>query len=353
MWKKTLLAVAFLSASGLFAAEAAPADAKKEAEKPKTEAAKTETPSETAKIQVELKAKYPAEMEAIQKLAATDIMAALEQYRSLCRKANVRLPMPRFSRGEGGFGGRRGNMPSEGFGGGEDGERSFRGGFDRRGGMTPPDGFGGEEGERGDRSRRGGFGRRGGRGGFSGGGRSVEMAASIKTASSIKERFAEEYAALNKDLSAVEEKYETLAVKVGADTNAVTPMDRNLRKLETKKPAEFDAAAKLMKENMREGMIRLRELAEQEGIVLNISRRGGSGEGGETPTFSSSQTRVNPARQMKMIREKYPEEMKKFDELRRTDPAKAQELLRELNRRMNEGGNAMRQPVTPVISLNI
>ena len=330
MWKKTLLTVAVLCGSGLFAAEAASADTGKAS-------GATQTQTETEKIQIDLKAKYPAEMEAIQKLASTDLMAAMEQYRALCRKANVRLPMPRF--------GGRGMMPSEGFGG-EGGDRGMRGGrngFNGRGGRGGRGGFGSEGGMRGARGNGGGF----------GGGRSMDMAASIKTASSIKERFPEEYAALNKDLSAVEEKYESLAVKVGADVNAVTPMDRNLRKLESKKSAEFDAAAKLMKENMREGMIRLRELAEQEGMMLGMGRRGGNDNGGEGQTFSASQTRVNPARRMKMIREKYPEEMKKFDELRRTDPAKAQELLRELNRKMEDGGNAVRQPAVPVFSLVI
>jgi len=308
MWKNSLLAAAVLCGSGLVAAEpSAPSDEKKD----------------FAKIQLELKAKYPAEVEAIQKLAVTDIVTAMEQYRALCRKSGVRLPMPRFPKREGGRGGEFGSM-------------------------MPPDGgpdMDGGHGMHGGRSRR--------NGGNGKGGRSVEMAAAIKTASAIKERFPQEYASLNKDLTAVEDKYETLAVKVGADINAVTPMDRNLRRLEAKKPAEFDAAARLMKENMREGMIRLRELAEQEGIVLNMGRRGSMGGSGDAPAFSSSQTRVNPARRMKMIREKYPEEMKKFDELRRTDPVKAQELLRELNRKMDENGSAVRRTDVPVFALSI
>ena len=47
--------------------------------------------------------------------------------------------------------------------------------------------------------------------------------------------------------------------------------------------------------------------------------------------------RDNPMARLKKLQERYPEEMKQFAALRKSDPEKAKALLRELEERMKSG----------------
>ena len=276
LMKKSLMTAALLASCGLCAAEAP-----------------TPAPSEFAKAQEQVKAKFPEEYAKLQKLAETDLMGAMEQLRELAGKGNISLPRRQMD-----FRNRRGmrdGMP------GRD-----------RGGMMP----GGD---------------RGGRGGGPGMG-AFTLLAQLKTAAAIKAKFPQEYSAAVTGINAAEKQYEELAVKAGAEATA--PAMRELRQLEAKNPAGFDEVITLAGSDARAAVFKLRELAAQEGIRLSLGGRrdgrGGGGNGG----FNAPRTRINPAMRMKQLRENFPEEMKKYDELRGVDRNAANALLRELNRKL-------------------
>lgn len=273
--KKSLMTAALLASCGLFAAEVP-----------------TPAPSEFAKAQEQVKAKFPEEYAKLQKLAETDLMGAMEQLRELAGKGNITLPRRQMD-----FRNRRGmrdGMP------GRD-----------RGGMMP----GGD---------------RGGRNGGSGMG-AFALIAQLKTAAAIKAKFPQEYSAAVAGINAAEKQYEELAVKAGAEATA--PAMRELRQLEAKNSAGFDEVISLAGSDARAAVFKLRELAVQEGIRLSLGGRR-DGRGGNDAGFNTPRTRMNPAMQMKKLREAFPEEMKKYDELRGVDRNAANVLLRELNRKL-------------------
>ena len=78
-------------------------------------------PSEFAKVQAELKTRAPEEYAKIEKLAATDLNAALHEFRAAAKKHDLKLPRPSLQRNR--------RPPVDGDGA-EHGDRPWRG--DRR-----------------------------------------------------------------------------------------------------------------------------------------------------------------------------------------------------------------------------
>ena len=233
-----------------------------------------------AKAQQELKKRNPEAYNEIQKLAATDLEAAVAKMREAAGKNRIYIPrQPQQS-------GRR-----------PDGAMRFGGGM--RGG------------------NRGGM--RGGMGMNFFGRATAEVA--------ICAKFPAEAAALDKILIETEAKYAALAAKAGVELPS--GIDNNLRRLRVAAPAEF---AKIMQEfnnDRRAGFTKLNALAEKHGIQLfQMNRRAG----GAAPKVEdqSKQLRTIGRPNMSMLRRKYPAEMQEYEKLRRENPQKAKDFLEQL-----------------------
>ena len=87
-----------------------------------------------------------------------------------------------------------------------------------------------------------------------------------------------------------------------------------------KYPKEMAEIEALQKTDRRAAFAKLRELMEKDGIA----------PGGAPGTEETPPVRENPNRKLREVQRKYPEEWKKIQALRRTDPAKARQMTREL-----------------------
>ena len=257
-------------------------------------------PSEFAKAQAALKERAPEEYAKIEKLAATDLYAAMREFRALAQKHDVKLPRP-------GFGSRHRRGPGEG-----------RGDFPGRGG---------------DRPGRGDFPGRGSRSGRGGG-----MMEQIVAEGKMRAKFPEEYDAAVKELNAAEDKLQQLAER--AEVKIPRNMISQLRRLREKAPEKFAEIERRAAEEPREAMRELFELAEANGIELDMpmmrgGRGGRPGRGGEAPEEKPEPRKIsNPP--IRKLREAFPEEMERYDALRQEDPAAAAKLLRELAEKLKE-----------------
>ena len=224
-----------------------------------------------------------------------------------------------------------------GNGGGESPNRqNFRDG--RRGGQRGNfgDRRGGQRGNWGDRGgQRGNWGGPGGFGGM--------MFNRTLREGEVQAKFPKEYEAAAKQLIEAEAKLRELAKKAKVDLPA--DMNSTYRELRLKDPAGFAEIEKLLKsrewDERRQGMEKMRALAEKNGIKLpgpNFRRPGGPGgdgrdggsRGGDGPRM-----RDNNTRQIRLVREKFPEEFKKVRELQQAGKKQeADELLRDLMRRV-------------------
>lgn len=248
--------------------------------------------SEFAKAQAQLKAKNPTEFAEIEKLAATDLAAAMEKMSELARKSDIRLP--RTS---------------------EEGRRPMPGG-------------------RGEFSGR--------RGGSPGGDRSGMMMnfgplAWMQAISVIQSKFPEEYAAIAAERTAADAKLTELAGKAKV-TLPDTP-ELLLRKLEAADQAGCAEAVKLAGDDPRAAMRKINEIAEKAGISLmpsGMRRRFGGRDAAEKSAAAPPQMRENPMARLRELQRQYPEEMKQIAELRKSDPKKANEMLRDLEARSKE-----------------
>lgn len=237
-----------------------------------------------AKAQQELKKRNPEAYNEIQKLAATDLEAAVAKMREAAGKNRIYIPRQTQQSG------RR-----------PDGAMRFGGGM--RGGN-----------------------RGGNRGGMRGGmGMNFFGRAAAEVA--ISEKYSAEAAELDKILIETEAKYAALAAKAGVELPS--GIDNNLRRLRIAAPAEF---AKIMQEfnnDRRAGFTKLNALAEKHGIQLfQMNRRAG----GAAPKVEdqSKQLRTIGRPNMSMLRRKYPAEMQEYEKLRRENPQKAKDFLEQL-----------------------
>ena len=157
----------------------------------------------------------------------------------------------------------------------------------------------------------------------------------------IQAKFPKEYEAAAKQMLEAEAKLRELAKKAKVEL----PADNNslYRELRFKDPAGFAEVEKLLKspETSREGMEKMRALAEKNGIKLSggmgggMRRGGGEGRDGGPRGGEGPRMRDNTARLIGTVREKFPEEFKKVNELRQAGKKQeADELLRDLMRRV-------------------
>lgn len=279
-----------------------------------------------ARSQEMLKVKDPAAWAEIQKLAATDMDAAVKKMQESAAKHKINLVFSTITatveRSSGN--GRFGNRGGQGNRGGRFGNRGGQG--NRNGRFGNRDG----QGERGGR-----FGNRGGQGNRNG----MMMGSffsRIIAENEIRIKFPAEVDALNKTLLEAESKYAGLAKKAGVTLNE--NIDSKLRRLQTLAPEEMAQIIAAMKNNDFSAFQKLNELAKKHNITLMSARSGRMGAGG-MQRGNGSDARGNSGRQtglnISRLRRMYPEEMKKYDALRSENPAEARKLLLELVRRNN------------------
>ena len=266
--------------------------------------------SDFSKLQSALKVKDPEGFAKVEQLAASDLDAAMHALRDLARKHNMQIPLRRFpGGGDAGpgprdFGGRRG-----GPGGGD---RHGRGGG--RGGMNPLGQFAAE--------------------------------------SEISAKFPEEYAKVSAELSAAEGKMVKLAERAGVEyrVSFVT----QLRELRAKAPDRFAEVERLAKESPMEAMRELMKLARDENVKLSMPfGRGGRGPGGGDRHGRGGDRQAGELRKvqapppMGKLREVFPEDMKRYESLRDSDPQAAERLLRELVERLRAQDKSSGQARSP------
>lgn len=198
------------------------------------------------------------------------------------------------------------------------------------------------------REGRGGWGGRGGRGGREGrggrGGRMFDPARMpvirrLAAEAQLRQQAPEEYAAAVKAQDAAAKAWRAAAAKAKVELPGDTA--DQLQQVREKAPAEYEELLKLAVSDPQAALAKWREAAEKAGVKVMGFRGGfpgGPSRGGdrEAPAPGSRQTSRAP---IAKLRQAYPAEMAKYDELKQSDPAKARELLRDLIRKLDEAGN--------------
>ena len=159
----------------------------------------------------------------------------------------------------------------------------------------------------------------------------------------LRERFPEEFNAVIRELNAAEDKLNKLAERGGV--KYPPNFTSQLRRLRDKAPEKFSAIERRAADDPREAMRELFELAREQGVDLAMPMmRGGRGGRGGFPGrggFGGDRPEEPPAPRklstppLRKLRENFPAEMKRYEELRQEDPAAAAKLLRELADRLN------------------
>ena len=248
-----------------------------------------------ATAQAELKARAPEDYAKIEKLAATDLNAAMREFRAAAKKHGIKLPRPQIQRSR---------RPTA------DGEHPGRG--ERMG-----------RGERPGRER----------------GRGINPLTQLVIDGKIRKAFPQEFDAVNRELCAAEEKLEKLAERAGVQYPQ--NFHNQLHKLRAAAPEKMAEIELLAAENPREAFRALNELARERGIDIAApgmrGRRGGD-RSGRGPR-REEEAKPEPRRigtSIRKLRDTFPEEMKRYEELRQEDPAAAKKLLLELNDRLKQ-----------------
>ena len=198
---------------------------------------------------------------------------------------------------------------------------------------APPEFRQGSDGQSGGRhsGRPGGWNREGRRGMMG-----IPVDPRAEAEAKIKEKFPEEYAAVEKLRAEAEAKLQELAKKAGVEIPKT--LSEQLAELKAKYPKEMAEIEELGKTDRRAAFQKTRELAEKAGIQLSMPGMGGRpgmpGRGDNSDDAPPPPPRENPMRQLRLLRQKFPKEMAEVDRLRRSDPeaarAKTQELLEKL-----------------------
>ncbi len=187
--------------------------------------------------------------------------------------------------------------------------------------------------------RRGGGRQGGGQGGERQGGRQGgerRMDPRAEAEAKIKAALPEEFKEVERLRAEANAKLQELAKKAGVEIPKT--MEEQVAGLRAKYPKEFAEIDELAKTDRRAAFQKTRELAEKEGITLNFgmgNRQGGPGQGDRQPENAPEPPRrPAPMQQMRLLQQRFPEEMAKIAELRKTDPEAArvqtQELLKKL-----------------------
>ena len=82
--------------------------------------------------------------------------------------------------------------------------------------------------------------------------------------------------------------------------------------------------------DFRQAMVELQQLAEKAGVRLGGFRNSGNNRGRQSGDGNGMAPRNISMPNMGELRRKYPEQMRKYDELRRTDRKAAEQMLREI-----------------------
>ena len=146
----------------------------------------------------------------------------------------------------------------------------------------------------------------------------------------IRAKFPKEFAELEKAALELDKKQAELAAKAGVKLQET--MESKLRKLRAADPAGFTAAIAEFKKNPSNGFSKMMALAKKHNIEL-FQRPGGNRQLPQPPAPGRSIGRPD----FRKLRQLYPEEMKKYEELRREKPAEARKMLEELVKRSNSG----------------
>ena len=138
----------------------------------------------------------------------------------------------------------------------------------------------------------------------------------------LRSKFPAEYAEIDKAMAELEKKQTELAAK--AKVTLPATMENNLRKLRLTDPQGYSAAVNTLKSDRRSGFTKLNELAAKHNISLFPGRPSGGFRKAEAPARNVARP------DFRKLREKFPQEMKQYEELRQKDPAKAKTMLEEL-----------------------
>lgn len=221
----------------------------------------------------------------------------------------------------------------------DEGDAGNNAGFNQREGRGNRGGRNRNRNREGGRGNRGGnnWGRQGGRGGFDRNammqmGQWMQMSQRVLAFEAVREKFPKVTAELDKAILDTEAKYAELAKK--AEVEFPASLESNLLKLRAADTAAYTAAIKAIKENPRQNFKQLLELAKKHNITLFPARKMPMREGRNVEAPNKTRNVNRP--DFRKLRKKFPEEMKQYNELRNSDPAKAKELLQGLVKRSQE-----------------
>lgn len=165
----------------------------------------------------------------------------------------------------------------------------------------------------------------GGRGQFN---RGMRQNPRIEAEKKLKEKYPAEYAEIQKLRDEAEKKLQALAKKANIELPALPKtMEERMADLKKKYPKEMAEIESLQKTDRRAAFMKLRELMAKE--------NGGKAprEGGNAPRMRS-----NPQKDLRAAQKKYPEEWKKIQQLRKSDPKKARQMTKELLEKYKKEG---------------
>ena len=146
----------------------------------------------------------------------------------------------------------------------------------------------------------------------------------------IRLKFPAEYAEIDKAMAELEKKQTELAEK--AKIQLPVTMESSLRKLRLADPQSYTEAINTLKTDRRNGFAKLNKLAAKHNISLFPSRRTGMHEFRKVEAPAKTRNIAIP--NFRKLREKFPEEMKQYEEMRQKDTAKAKIMLEELIKKM-------------------
>ena len=176
------------------------------------------------------------------------------------------------------------------------------------------------------------FGRQGGRQGRRPGARNFNFGARpnprAEAEKKLKEQFPAEFAEIEKLRAEAEEKLKALAKKANIELpEAPKSMEERMADLKKKYPKEMEEIEALRKTDPRAAFTKLRELMMKE--------NGGKVPGGENrPAMRANQQKI-----LKDAQKKYPEDWKEIQRIRKTDPAKARQMTKDLIEKFQRESN--------------
>ena len=160
-------------------------------------------------------------------------------------------------------------------------------------------------------------------------GRMMMGSARVKAEDEIKAKFPQEYAALEQERKALEDKFQALAEKAGVKLpQTLEAQERKMKEFQEKHKKELQEIFELFRTDPKAASEKLRALYKAEGI--------------EVPTFMNRDFQRAPEKNRNArvrkpdfsgLEKAYPEEYKKVQELQRKNPKEGRKALLELYRK--------------------